>query len=1017
MEKYKRFNIIIGWVVFVIASIVYLATIESTTSLWDCGEFIASGYKLEIGHPPGATFFMLMTRLFALFTSNTENVAKMVNALSGLSSSFTILFLFWTITHLTKKIVAPDNNFDTGKYISIFGSAVVGSLAFTFSDTFWFSAVEAEVYAMSALFTAIVFWAILKWENEAENEHSTRWLILIAYLMGISIGVHLLNLLAIPPIVMVYYFRKYPVTRKGVFKALLVSILILGVMMYMIIPGVAKVGSGFELFFVNVIGMPYNSGLIVYVLVIVGLIVWGLKYTHKYRQRLANTMILMLSVVLIGYSSYTMIIIRSLADPPMDENNPENIFSLLKYLNREQYGSRPLLHGPYYNAPIIDDKEGDAIYAQVDGKYEVVGHKTEYIYDPAFTTVFPRMYSREGQDIQRYRSWADITPPPKSKDGKKAPPEKPSFGQNLKFFFSYQLGHMYLRYFMWNFAGRQNDNQGHGGILKGNWISGIKFVDSIFLGNQQKLTEAMKNHPSRNTYYMLPLILGLIGFFFQYNRDNKNFWIVLLLFFFTGIAIILYLNQPPFEPRERDYAYAGSFYAFSIWIGFGVLGIIEILRKKIPLPLSAIIASVLCLIFVPGVMAKENWDDHDRSGRYTARDHAYNYLNSCAPNGILFTHGDNDTFPLWYAQEVEGIRTDVRVVNLMLLNTPWYIEQMRRKAYESDPLPLSLPRSKTREGTNGVVYINQRIKKHINIDRIVEFVRKEDKDTKINVRGQIMDYIPAKKFILDVDSAIVMEQNIVDTSLADRIVPNIKWQLNKRYLTKSELMLMDILANNDWKRPLYFVSPSGGNALGLNDYFELEGYAHQMIPVKTGRGRMSVGEVNTDVMYNNLMNKYKWGRMNEPDVYLGHYDRRTLYVLRLRHKFARLAEALIKENKRDSAIAVLDKCVELMPQVKLPYRYEILSVASVYYQLDENEKANQIVRDFYLAEYANLQYYLSLDNDRKASIQEELQRSVQLMQSMMMMARNNGQPKVQKEIEEKLKSLPINMSGQRQMRP
>ncbi len=1011
MKQYKRYNIIIGWAIFLIASFVYLSTIEPTSSLWDCGEFIACGYKLEIPHPPGATFFMLLARFFSLFAPGTEYVALMVNAMSGLASAFTILFLFWTITHLAKKTVAPDNNFDTGKYISIFGSAIVGSLAFTFSDTFWFSAAEGEVYALSALFTAIVFWAILKWENEADDEHSTRWLILIAYLMGISIGVHLLNLLAIPPIVMVFYFRKYPVTRKGVIKSLLISMLILGTFMYLIIPGVAKVGTVFELLFVNGFGLPYNSGLIVYVFLIIALISWGLLYTHKARQKLANTILLMLSVVLIGYSSYAMIVIRSSANPPIDQNNPDNIFALLKYLNREQYGSRPLVRGPYFNAPITGDKKGAPIYDQVNGKYEVIGHKTEYVYDPEFITIFPRMFSRDGNDVRGYRSWAGIDPPPKTADGEDPPPQKPTFGQNLKFFFNYQIGHMYLRYFMWNFSGRQNDEQGHGDILNGNWISGIKFIDQIFLGNQEELTESMKNHPSRNTYYMLPLILGLIGLFYHYNKDNKNFWIILLLFFFTGIAIIIFLNQPPFEPRERDYTYAGSFYAFCIWISFGVLSIIDTLRKKIPLPLSAGIASVLCLIFVPGIMAKENWDDHDRSGKYTARDHAFNYLNTCAPNALLFTHGDNDTFPLWYAQEVEGIRTDVRVVNMMLFNTPWYVDQMRYKAYESDPLPFTLPHDKTREGTNNVVYITDRIDKHIDIRRIIDFVANNDKETKLNVRGEVIDYIPTKQFLMEIDTAKVINNDILDDSLADRIESEIQWKINKRYLTKSELLLLDILAHNEWERPLYFVSPTSGNSLRLNDYFKLEGYAHQLIPVKTGKDRMSVGEVDTDVMYDNLMNKYKWGRMNEPDVYLGHYDRRTLYVLRLRHKFARLSEALIRENKKDSARMVMDRCVELMPKEKLPYRYEILSIARNYYRIDEDEKANKIINDFYTAEYDNLNYYLSLDDERQASIQNDIQRSVQLMQSMMMIARNNGQPELQKEIEDKLQSLPINLSG------
>src|SRR6056297_2892726 len=618
-KKYRFYNILFGWTAFLIALVVYLLTIEPTVSFWDCGEFIASSYKLEVGHPPGAPFFMLLGRFFTIFAGSAENAAKMMNIMSASASAFTILFLFWTITHLARKIFMRSGEMiSTGKIIAVIGSGLIGALAYTFSDTFWFSATEAEVYATSSLFTAVVFWAILKWENEFEKKHSLRWLILIAYLVGLSIGVHLLNLLAIPAIVLVFYYKKYKPSTKGVIGALLVSFLILGAIMYIIIPGFVNLMAPVESMFVNSFGMPYYSGMIVYLVIVVGLIVWGIRYTYKKRKVLLNNLLVGLTVILIGYSSYALIVIRSQADPPVDQNDPETVFNLLSYLNREQYGDRPLFYGQYFNAPVEERKEGAPVYAQVGDRYEVVDHKAELEYDSRFTGLFPRMYSDKQQHVNDYKQWVDIkgkTIQVQNQRGETEQRTVPSVASNLAFFFKYQVGHMYLRYFMWNFSGRQNDIQGHGNVRDGNWISGIPFIDNARLGPQEQLPDYLKGNEARNAYYMLPFLLGLIGLIHHSRKHPRDFTVVLILFILTGVAIVFYLNQYPHQPRERDYAYAGSFYAWAIWIGLGVLGIIDALKKYLPGMVATGIAGIVTLVLVPGIMASENWDDHDRSGR------------------------------------------------------------------------------------------------------------------------------------------------------------------------------------------------------------------------------------------------------------------------------------------------------------------------------------------------------------------------------------------------------------------
>src|SRR6056297_936744 len=1010
MNNFKTVNRISGWVIFLIAATVYLLTIEPTTSFWDCGEFIASAYKLQVGHPPGAPLFMIISRFFTFFAGgDVTQAAKMVNAMSGIASAFTILFLFWTITHLAKKMFPASENLSLAQTIAIIGSGAVGALAYTFSDTFWFSAVEGEVYAMSSLFTAFVFWAILKWENIADEKYSNRWLVLIAYLMGLSIGVHLLNLLAIPANVFVFYFKKYNVTRAGMFKAFIISMIILGAIMYVIIPGLVKVASWFDLLFVNGFGLPFKSGVIFYIVLLLGLIIWGLYYTSKKKKVILNTIILGVTVIMIGYSSFAMIVIRSIANPPMDENNPETVFNLLNYINREQYGSRPLFKGQYYNAPVVDS-ETPYTYRQKDGKYiKSYSLNDVYEYDERFTTIFPRMYSAQPEHIEEYKKWGVIKGkkvPITNYQGEQEIRHVPTFGENLKFFFRYQLGHMYWRYFMWNFSGRQNDIQGHGELLNGNWITGINFIDNKLIGPQENLPDSIKNHKARNTYYMLPLLLGLIGFFFHLRRHFNDSIVVLLLFLFTGIAIVVYLNQYPLQPRERDYAYAGSFYAFSIWIGLGVFGIYNFFRKKANAVFSAVLATVLSLVFVPGIMAKENWDDHDRSNRYMARDFAYNYLNSCAPNAILFTHGDNDTFPLWYAQEVEGIRTDVRVVNLSLLNTDWYIDQMKRKVYESEPLPIQLPFEKYEQGTNDVLYIFDRIDGYVGLGQIMDFIENDDKRTRLQVgANEWIDYLPTNKIIVPVDSAKVVANGTVKPDDADKIISEIKFEINKQRIVKSEMMILDLLANNNWERPVYFVSTSGDGNIGLEDYLQQDGFAYRLVPIKTpAKGYLETGRIDSDIMYTKLMDEFKWGNMNDPDIWMDYTTKRTVSVVKIRNLFTRLAHQLIKENKKDSALNVLRKGAELTPKYNIPYDLFTLDMIEAFYLAGGQEEADSLVHDFAGITKQELNYYFSLPSKFTQSLDYEQRLSIHSLQRMADYAKRYGDPELAVSIEQDLEN-------------
>ncbi len=919
---YQRINIITGWVTFLIAMVVYTITVEPTASFWDCGEFIATAYKLEVPHPPGAPFFLLTGRLFSLLAGdNVEQVAYWVNMLSVLSSAFTILFLFWSITHLARKILKTEDGQESmGQIIAIMGAGFVGGMACTFSDSFWFSAVEAEVYAMSSFFTAFVFWAILKWETIKDGSEQNKWLILIAYMMGLSIGVHLLNLVTIPALALIVYFKFHETTtRNGVILTLLAAGGIIVAIMIGVIPGLASVVGSFEVFFVNSIGLPFGSGVVIFAIMFIGALVYGIMYSIRKQKVILNTALICFTFIMIGYSSYSIVLIRSNYNTPIDENNPEDIMTYVSYLKREQYGSRPLFKGQYFTAEIIDQKKGDPVYMVGDDKYVIKDYKVDYIYDPIHTTILPRMYSKspDGKHQERYRQVTGLRPG-----------EKPSFTDNLHYMFAHQLGTMYFRYFMWNFSGRESDIQDAG------WV-GLR--DAF-----KEVPQELADNKGRNIYYGLPLLFGLIGIFFQYRRNEKYFWVTLLLWFLTGVAIVLYLNSPPIEPRERDYIYAGSYYVFAIWIGLSVLAFSEwITSLSKNQKVGAILATIIC-ISIPTLMASENWDDHDRSGRYFSIEAAKNYLDSCAPNSILFTGGDNDTFPLWFAQEVLGHRTDVRVIVLSYFNTDWYIDQMTRDAYESKALPFGLSPERYQQGgpNDYLPFFEERaIQGAINAKGFLDLIENEDRRLVIPTStGSTYNLLPSKDMFMNVDPGKVGEltwladdDSILSQYKTDRLI----WRLKGSGLEKKDLAIIDLMVNSNFERPMYFNNTSlNGINIDLRRHVIQEGITFRLAPIEYNGPNFLV---NAELMYDNLMNKFHWKGLNDPSVYYSE-DYRN-FCLNHRSAFNTLAQELIRLGDVERAREVLNRSLEVMPDSSVPYDIFSVYMISMLMEVGERDTA------------------------------------------------------------------------------
>lgn len=971
--NYRRWNNLTGWFVFIFSTIVYLLTLEPTVSFWDCGEFILSAFKLQVGHPPGAPLFLMMGRIATLFAGNdTTKVAVTVNALSAICSGFAIMFLFWTITHLVRKVFVNTDELESKHVPAIIGSGVVGALAYTFSDTFWFSAVEGELYALSSLIIALVFWGMLKWEEESDESYSGRWIILIAYIMGLGLGVHRLNLLIIPVLVFVYYFKKYEVTRAGLIKTILISMLLLWLMVFVIMPGVPLVAGWFELLFVNVIGLPYNTGLLFFMILLFAGLAYGVYYSLKHKRVILNYLLTSFLVIMIGYSSYAAIMIRSSAKPPMNQNNPADVFSLSYYINMKQYGSAPKFYGNYYSARATDVKKAISGYNKINGKYEPYYHP-EYTYDKQFETVFPRMYSPDPDHENAYKYWGKVV-------GKKyaygSGSDKqtvvvPTFGENLRFFFHYQIGFMYMRYFMWNFAGRQNDIQGNGNAINGNWISGIKFIDEARLGKLEKLPKDLQTNPGNNKYYFLPLLIGLAGMYWQYKKDKNGFWLVMTFFIMTGLAIIVYLNQSPNQPRERDYAYVGSFYAFAIWIGIGFMFFYEILQKYLGNKISLAVTFAALIAAAPVLMAAQNWDDHNRSGRYTARDIGANYLKSCDQNAVLFTYGDNDSFPVWYNQDVEGVRTDIRVANLSYIQAGWYIDMMRQKAFDSDPLPFTLGAQKYIEGQREQLPVNNRVDKPVNLKEIVQFAGSDDSKYKVDLsgRGDWANYIPANKFIIDVDSAKVLANGTVKSYYKNRLISPMIWEYSDEDAYKGDLAIMDLLSTNKWERPIYYSTTVPSTQYkGLEKYFIQEGLAYHVVPVKTDKPEQGeFGMIDPAVMYDNMMNKFKWGNAEDPSVYLDENNKRMFS--NFRRLFGTLAKSLLEKGDTIKAIEAAHRGLEIVPAGKMPYDFFTITIAEVLINAGKKEEGDKLINDIVTYSKEYLDYAISIKPEERYGLE------------------------------------------------
>ena len=972
-KKFNLWNRIAAAAVFVVSLVTYLSTIEPTASYWDCGEFVASSYKLEVGHPPGNPVFQLIARVFTMFGDNMH-AALLVNAMSALCSALTIFFLYLTIVFFAKRLVKPgeDGRYGAGGALAVIGSGAVGALAYCFSDTFWFSAVEGEVYAMSSLFTAMVFWAMTKWYEQADTPYANRWIVLISFLMGLSIGIHLLNLLAIPALVFMFYYKRRedkPYSFWELVKIFAVSVVILAVILFLIIPWLPKLAAYTDLFFVNVLGLPYNSGAAFFMVAVLALCFWGLFRTLKTQKVFLNTALLCCTTIIIGFSIFSIDIIRSCAKTPTNEYQPDNAFTLVRYLSREQYGSTPIVYGQYFDAPY--ELRTSKYWAPLNGKYVHAEGPVDAKYEASGKMLFPRMWSGLDQrSISFYESYMN------GKGRRIAGREhrKPTMGANLSYFFDYQLNWMYWRYFMWNFVGRQNEIHGQmpGDLFYGNWESGIGFIDNLRLGDQSDAPLILQNNKGKNHYYFLPLLLGLLGLFFQFDRDKRGNWLVFLLFFMTGIAVVVYLNQPPFQVRERDYAYAGSFYSFSIWIGLAVAAIYSWVEDALKGRSSTAVAAattVACL-FVPALMAAENWDDHDRSNRRTSTEMASNYLNSVGPDGILVTHGDNDTFPLWYAQEVEGVRTDVRVVNTSLLGTDWHIDQMKYAVNESAPLPITVGQEQYLYGTNEYIFIYDSREQPMLLSDVMTVFKHPDVKVQVS-SGKKVDYIISRKLIVPVNKENAIRSGIVSPKFADAVPDSIVLEIpkDKDYLTKPELFMLDLLSNYQWDRPLHVLNQGGDLNIGIKDYLMYEGYSAKFVPFKNKMTTTDPGIVDTDRLYDLMTNVFKWDAISRDDYFVDYQNLYThLGVMSQRGLFVNAAEAFMKAGENDRALEMLDKCQRVLNTDSYPLEsipigfsgndYMVCEMVSQYYRLGQPEKARELAIDLFNDLLVSSRFYL-----------------------------------------------------------
>ena len=1044
--NYKLINNITGWLIFAVALVVYTLTLEPTASFWDCGEFISGCFKLQVVHPPGAPLFLLLGRIFTLFASDPSKVAFMVNFMSGLATAFAVLFMFWSATHLVKRIIAPKEA-GIAETIVIMGVGIVTGLAATFSDTLWFSAVEGEVYALSTFFIAIVFWAMLKWESHEDEATRDKWIILIAFLLGLSVGVHLMSLLAVPAMALIYYFKKYTFSWKGVFAALVAGFIALSFVYVGVVSIFINIVATADRIAVNDMNLPFGAGIAVVLLLTVAALVYALFYAQKKNIQNLQTAALSVLFILIGFSTYFVVVIRANANPPINMNDPSDILKLQSYLNREQYGDRPLLYGPHFNAYPTDIIKKGKKYAIVGDKYVENGDKIDYEFNPKDLMPFPRLGSwQDDRHVGAYRAMLGLQEK-----------ENPTFKDNLSFFFNYQFGFMYFRYFMWNFSGRQDDIQGRFDNNNGNWITGFEFLDKSKIGSADVMTDYAKSNGGWNKFYLVPFLLGMLGVFYQFKKDKKGGLIVLTLFAFTGVLEIIFFNSPPFEPRERDYTLVGSFLTYCLWIGFGVAALFDFIKTKLPALPAAAIALALSLS-APVLMAKDGWDDHDRSKRYTAVDFAINYLESCEKNAIIFTQGDNDTYPLWYAQEVEGIRPDVRVVNLSLLGVDWYVRQLKFAMNDAPAVKISFTDDQYLGSKRDVTryYDTKKLNQagYYDLSEILKFIATDDKRAQVQLsNGEFTNYLPTKNFSINVNPEKFA--NAVPAAKRDSLQNQIRFTIGgKNNLLKNDLFVLDIVANNINDRPIYFaVSVSPDSYLGLEKHFQLEGLAYRIVPIETKESDSQYGFVNTDAMYKNVTEKFKWGgierkqrieytlqanetlfdvcakfdmtpaelrkvngltgdiksgttvKVDKPvPMYLDENIQRM--TMNLRSNFVRLAEAMVRDGKVALANNVLNYCERVFPETNVPYNIFMIKFPDVYYNAGDNESAQFIINELLKIYEQELKYNISaVAKERDPGAKRAGQQAIAVMYELERIARFHKDEATANKIKDKIATL------------